>query len=297
MTDSNTSPRKTQDTIRDKRPPFVMIEHAVLTQHKLRPAELAVYCAIVMHADATTHRAWPSQERLAEIASVSRKTVNAVVKRLIELGLIDAKPRGTGMKRALEYTILPATMSPTVTSDVTQSDSRWEPELHKQESLNQNQEQENTLPDAIAPVEPPKSKPKPKRKNEPPKPRREYDERDDLYETVEHDVFGIIGNDTDPYAYTAPTGAITKWLRGQVRTWRKSQLTAAPSDVTPDDITAFVKWWRRTNRTAPTPPQDPEKFARHFRAWHDQVRRTARYLPPTDPKTPADLDILLQEVG
>lgn len=144
-------------------------------------------------------------------------------------------------------------------------------------------------------------KPKPKRARsgrKPPKPRSEYEQRDDLYEAVEREVFGFVGQDTEPYHYTAPTGGITSWLRGRIAQYNKTPLVGSPDfEQHPEDVAAFVKWWKRTRKGADV-PQKVDAFARHYRAFLNE--RPYRPSPASHiPLVEHDdlLDALVEDVG
>lgn len=125
---------------------------------------------------------------------------------------------------------------------------------------------QETMPEADAPAERPVEKAKRKRPQRP------------IFDAIARDVFQL-----EPDAIGDAGGRI-----GKIEKWLK----ATHPDTTPDDLGRFIQWYIRNTHSAR--PRDLQKFAERFAEWKT---RTTRYLPATDPKTPADLDILLQEVG
>lgn len=75
------------DKATDKRPPFFMVEDAVL-DYKLTPYEGWLYIVIVKHADRKTGEAFPSIKTLASITGMSRASVIRATKSLEAKGLI-----------------------------------------------------------------------------------------------------------------------------------------------------------------------------------------------------------------
>lgn len=289
---------KHQDELVDKRPQHIQIEFAVLTHHKLKPFTLAVYCVLVMHASKVDRTAWPSYATIAQEAGISRRSAVKAVQDLEKCGLIEVRPRedDAGDQTSNLYTIVPATPRHEVVQMLhhpvqsmhhggANAAPKLEPVNHVVRDTDVSLKRRSELKG---------KKPKPQ-----PKPRSEYDQRDELYETVEREVFGFNGQDTEPYHYTAPTGGITQWLRGKISQYNKKPLVGAPdTEPQPEDVAAFVKWWKRTRKGADV-PQNVEAFARHYRAF--LAARPHRSGTPAMHVPLAEhddmLDALLEDVG
>ena len=58
-----------------------------------QPAEVKVYCALASYADWTTGLCWPSQETIAEAASVSLSAVKRATRTLVSIGAVEVTSR------------------------------------------------------------------------------------------------------------------------------------------------------------------------------------------------------------
>lgn len=92
----------------DGRGGFTIVENGVLSM-RLTPYELAVYVAIISHASADTHRAWPSHARISQVSGVKITTLKKCLKALRARGLLKIEPgdRDDGGRATNIYTILP----------------------------------------------------------------------------------------------------------------------------------------------------------------------------------------------
>lgn len=87
---------------------YFRVPNVVMTLN-LSPNDIALYCAIAMHANNKTGKAHPSQARLASIVGVSRNTIKRGIERLCKAGLITVDENGTGGRgRVSEYRLLDA---------------------------------------------------------------------------------------------------------------------------------------------------------------------------------------------
>ena len=118
------------------------VDNAILKRYgrELGPCGIAVYCALVMHADRDTQTCWPSHQTIADETGMSRMQVFREIKKLACLGLISIQKRsGT----SYIYTLLQITptcntelqptesdLSHTVTGGVTQSYRGCHTQLH-----------------------------------------------------------------------------------------------------------------------------------------------------------------------
>lgn len=96
----------------DTRPPFFSIEDAVVDQYQLGALAGWLYVVIVRHINRKTNEAFPSINRLAKLAGMSRASVMRNIKVLEEKKLIDVireTNNETKEKQVNHYRLLPAT--------------------------------------------------------------------------------------------------------------------------------------------------------------------------------------------
>ena len=74
--------------------PYDAIDRGVLVAMKGKAGELAVYIAIAAHVQQKGWTAWPSIDRLAILTGLDRRTVQRVIRRLTEKGLIAVQEGG-----------------------------------------------------------------------------------------------------------------------------------------------------------------------------------------------------------
>ncbi len=88
--------------------PFSPIHNDLFTSGMaatLSSSAFVVLTAILMHADRSTHQCWPSEETLARLAGVSRRSVIRHIKELESIGIITVAKRRTTTGVHNVYTI------------------------------------------------------------------------------------------------------------------------------------------------------------------------------------------------
>ena len=82
----------------------------------LPPADKLLLVLLADHADDSTGKCWPSQAYLARRAGVTRKSVNQIISRLVDKGLVTVQKRyrDTGAQRSNMYRVLPNVTPPCV---------------------------------------------------------------------------------------------------------------------------------------------------------------------------------------
>lgn len=82
----------------------------------LPPAEKLLLVLLADNADDSTGKCWPSQAYLARRAGVTRKSVNQIISRLVDKGLVTVQKRyrDTGAQRSNMYRVLPNVTPPCV---------------------------------------------------------------------------------------------------------------------------------------------------------------------------------------
>ena len=66
---------------------FFMISNNIF-EFGLKPRDFSVYCCLVRHKDNQKHTCFPSRSTIAKECSIDRKTVDAAIKNLTALGLL-----------------------------------------------------------------------------------------------------------------------------------------------------------------------------------------------------------------
>jgi hypothetical protein len=101
------------DQIKDGRPPFILIEEAVLRDHKLTAYQIAAYVTLVMYANHKDgDKAFPSHRTIGIVGGMSARQAKRAVDALAEKKLISIEPnhdKKTGAQTSNIYTILPIT--------------------------------------------------------------------------------------------------------------------------------------------------------------------------------------------
>lgn len=100
-----------QNRATDARPPYFSIEEAVIDHYELHPLAGWLYVVIVRHINRKRNDAFPSLNRLAKIAKMSRASVIRYTKVLEDVGLIEVirEKDENGEKQVNHYRLLPAT--------------------------------------------------------------------------------------------------------------------------------------------------------------------------------------------
>ncbi len=96
------------DKIKRERPPFTILEDAILSDQRIRKHGLLVYWVLCKHADNQAH-CFPSIRKIAKEGRMSASTVCAAIEELITNGYIEKQTRsipGKKEKTSNLYTIL-----------------------------------------------------------------------------------------------------------------------------------------------------------------------------------------------
>jgi hypothetical protein len=264
------------DQIKDGRPPFIMIEEAVIRKHKLTAHEIAAYVVLVMHANHKDgDKAFPSHKTIGEMSGMSarqaRRSVDALAeKKLISIThVFDDK---TKAQKSNIYTILPVTPMATqatphgriVQGRRTDGPPPMATQANKPDEVNQIKEKIVAATPPTLALEPKAEKKSPLRSEGKPYP---------VYDALESRGWGIPFNDTAPRMWTQPIGVIAKWLTCEVWTFQKQPLGKNEIPATAQDVFAFYDWWARNNPKA-TPPRNVFKFIEHWREWKAAVAKS-----------------------
>lgn len=87
-----------------------------------------------------------------------------------------------------------------------------------------------------------------------------------VYDALERLVWNTPGDDLTPRQWQAPIGVIAKWLTGEVAKFQKHELGYIETVATPEQVEAFVRWWKRCNPGVSV-PRDVVKFVMRWREW------------------------------
>lgn len=103
---------------RNSRPPFVMVDKAMLMNESLSVYDKAVYCILCAYADKDSRSCFPSYQTIARKAGCSRRKAISVVAHLEELGLIEKKEQrnAIGDSTSNLYTVKPMNNAPATQS-------------------------------------------------------------------------------------------------------------------------------------------------------------------------------------
>ena len=93
MTNGGEKVNNGNDKLERDRPPFTIIENAIIEDDKVSIYALTVYLILCMHADQESKKAWPGYERIANRARCSRRKAIAAIQELISLGYITKENR------------------------------------------------------------------------------------------------------------------------------------------------------------------------------------------------------------
>lgn len=254
---------------------------------------------------------WPDKANLAKKVNVTERTIIKLVQQCEELGELSVSLfyRGKERRTANRYIMMalaPAEVRATATPVVTvplppkmakdrkrrglkgehvitpvNRDAHITPPVNTSspggvntsspDSSVSSTDKPHSVQDAKAPAsKPSKTKPAPKPRNP-------------MFDALAEYVFEL-----DPAAIGDAGGRI-----GKLRKW----LTNTHPDATPDDVQAFVRWYKRTVKASP--PRDREKFAERWAGWQTATRRThvapAMHVPLAEHDDM--LDALLEDVG
>lgn len=90
-----------------QRPPFAIIEHAIIEDSRLSLQAFRVYAVLAKHAD-RDDRCFPSLSTIARTAHIGRRQVVRAIEELVDLGYISRirrKLEGTNSQTSNEYTL------------------------------------------------------------------------------------------------------------------------------------------------------------------------------------------------
>lgn len=209
------------DQIKDGRPPFILIEEAVLRNHKLTAYQIAAYVTLVMFANHKNgDKAFPSHKTIGLVGGMSARQAKRAVDALAEMKLISIEPNHdtkTGAQTSNVYTILPVT-TPRLSVIGGLSDSRGAPDSESHKPDESNQMKEKIAANAASPLE--KPKPKPTKKDKPADPDNEA-----IKELI--------------HAWKVASGAIDPAAFGK-KVYRDSAREMHHRGITPEDVTVFT---------------------------------------------------------
>jgi len=94
--------------VSDRRKQPLIFVNRRLMEFRLSANALAVYIAILSHADRKTARSFPSQDRLGEMVRLSAPTVRIAIRELVERGLLrmERRVKPSGGNTSCLYEIL-----------------------------------------------------------------------------------------------------------------------------------------------------------------------------------------------
>jgi hypothetical protein len=235
-----------RDQIKDGRPPFIMIEEAVLRNHTLTAYEIAAYVTLVMHANHKGgEKAFPSHKTIGIIGGMSARQAKRAVDALAAKKLISIEAdhdEKTGAQTSNIYTILPVT-TPRLSVMGGLSDSQGAPDSQSYKPDESNQRKKKNAASAAQAAEQP-SKVRP------------------IFDAIALGSWGI----KDSSGVNGNGGRI-----GKLEAWVKKTYPGA----TEKTIAAFYKWWKNANPKA-NAPRDLDKFSDNFIAFHEATMAAKR---------------------
>lgn len=80
--------KNSQDALHRERPPFTMIENAIIEDERVSRQALLVYWVLCKHADNKNGECWPGFTRISKIARYSRPKVISAIEELVDFGYI-----------------------------------------------------------------------------------------------------------------------------------------------------------------------------------------------------------------
>ena len=95
-----------RDSLRQGGARFVMVEHGVFDDFRVKPTTLAVYCGLMMYANEDGY-CFPSRSKMAARVGVSVSTVRSAIVELEAMGLVRCYPRynDLGEQMSNEYVV------------------------------------------------------------------------------------------------------------------------------------------------------------------------------------------------
>jgi hypothetical protein len=234
------------DQIKDGRPPFILIEEAVLRNHKLTAYQIAAYVTLVMYANHKDgDRAFPSHKTIGIVGGMSARQAKRAVDALAEMKLISIEAnhdKKTGAQTSNVYTILPVTTPRlSVMGGLSNGLGAPDSQSYKPDEVNQIKESAAKAAQADKPVKVVTSVEKP---------------RDVIFDGIASGSFGITGK--------VDKGDAPRVAR--ISNWIKKTYPNANEKT----LAAFYKWYDTSNDGAAR-PRDLAKFKEHFIAFHDEI--------------------------
>lgn len=93
MKNQSTTQANTEDKLRRKRPPFTLIENAVIKDLEISGYALLVYTVLCMHADHEDGTCFPGFAEIGKYSRCSRSTIKRALKELIDYGYVEKETR------------------------------------------------------------------------------------------------------------------------------------------------------------------------------------------------------------
>jgi hypothetical protein len=243
------------DQIKDGRPPFIMIEEAVIRNHKLTAHQIAAYVVLVMHANHKDgDKAFPSHKTIGEMGGMSARQARRSVDTLAEMKLISIThvfDEKTKAQKSNIYTILPVTpvaRQATPRGRMGQGRRTGGPapvatQANKPDELNQMKEKNVAAATQADPELKVVAVEKP---------------RDVIFDALALGSFGIAIGTKVSSETASRVGLLKKWLKKNY---------AGANELT---VAAFYRWYD-SRESGASRPRDVKKFASAFDKFHAEV--------------------------